>query len=241
MLTQLANGVWHEPGAVDILGMPLTSTMTVLRVGDGLLVHSPIAPTPARLAEVRALGRVEHLYAPNTFHHRWLGDWASAFPEARVHGPAGLLEKRPDLHLGSTAVPDPALADELDELEIDGFRLQERVLVHRPSGVIVVADLVHNIGRPDHLWTRVYAGAMGFYGRVALSGMLRLTAFSDRRAARASLDRLLDLPFDRMIVGHGDPVLHDAKPALEAAFAWLPPAGSGAVERGAPLMGQPCG
>jgi len=46
---------------------------------------------------------------------------------------------------------------------------------------------------------------MGFYDRVALSRMIRWAAFSDRAAARRSLDELLTRPFDRLIVGHGAP------------------------------------
>jgi hypothetical protein len=90
---------------------------------------------------------------------------------------------------------------------VDGFRLEERALVHRPSRTLVVADLVHNIGTPARAWTRVYAGAMGFYGRVALSRMLRWAAFSDRASARRSVD---------------NPVLEGAREALATAYAWLP-------------------
>jgi hypothetical protein len=63
---------------------------------------------------------------------------------------------------------------------------------------------------------------MGFYDRVALSRMLRWTAFSDREAARQSVDRLLALPFTRLAVGHGQPLASDGKDALAAAFGWLP-------------------
>lgn len=66
--------------------------------------------------------------------------------------------------------------------------------------------------------------AMGFYDRVALSRMIRWTAFSDRAAARRSIDQLSALPFDRVIVGHGTPVQTGAKEAIANAFHWLPPA-----------------
>ncbi|QRN95428.1 hypothetical protein JRI60_41225 [Archangium violaceum] len=43
---------------MSALGMQLTSTMTVIRLGDGsLLLHSPVAMTPERRAAVEALGR----------------------------------------------------------------------------------------------------------------------------------------------------------------------------------------
>lgn len=210
---------------VRFLGMELTATMTVLRLGDGsLLVHSPVMLTPERRAAVDALGPVAHLYSPNTYHHLRIGDWARAYPSAKVHAPPGLAKKRPDLRIdrmhGST--PEPAFAGVVDEVRIEGFRLQETALFHRPSRTLVVADLVHNIGRPAHAWTALYAKVMGFYGRVALSRMIRLAAFPDRVAARCSVDLLLALPFQRVVVGHGEPLLENARAQLEQACAWLP-------------------
>ena len=62
---------------------------------------------------------------------------------------------------------------------------------------------------------------MGFYDRLALSRMIRWTAVSNRAALRRSLDDLLSLPFDRLIVGHGTPIVAGGKEALAKAFSWL--------------------
>lgn len=71
--------------------------MTVLRLpGEELLLHSPTPMTPTRRDAVEALGRVTHLDAPNTFHHLWIGAWAEAFLEARVHAPAALARRSLD-------------------------------------------------------------------------------------------------------------------------------------------------
>jgi hypothetical protein len=227
-LTPSGEGVWLATDPVRILGMRLTTTMTVLRLADGgLLLHSPLALTPERRAAVEALGPVAHLYAPNTFHHLWIGEWASAFPAARLHAAAGLSKKRPDLRVDRThgSAPELAFAGIIDEMLIEGFRLNESVLFYRPARTLVVADLVHNVGRPQDAWSRFYTRAMGFYDRVALSKMLRWTAFSDRGLARRSLDEVCALPFDRLIVGHGSALPAGGKEALAGAYAFLPPAG----------------
>jgi hypothetical protein len=224
VLTPFAEGVWVDSAPVRILGMPLMATMTVLRLSDGsLLVHSPVALTPERRAAIAALGPVAHLYAPNLYHHLRLGEWAAAFPSARVHAPAGLAKKRPELRIDRVhhATPEPALAGIIDELHIDGFRLEESVLVYRPARTVVVADLVHNIGRPQHRWTKIYTQTMGFYDRVALSRMIRWAAFRDRAAARRSVEELLAHPFDRLVVGHGTPLAAGGREALTAAYTWL--------------------
>jgi hypothetical protein len=209
---------------VRFLGLKLTATMTVLRLGDGsLLLYSPVAMTPERRAAVEALGRVAHLYAPNTYHHLAIGAWAAAFPSARLHAPAGLAKKRRDLRIDRVhgTSPEPAFAGVVDELRIDGFRLEESALLYRLPGTLVGADLGHNIGRPQHGWTKLYTRAMGFYDRVALSRMIRATAFSDRAAARRSLDDLLARPFERIVVGHGAPLAAGGREALAAAYTWL--------------------
>jgi hypothetical protein len=89
---------------------------------------------------------------------------------------------------------------------------------------LIVADLVHNIGRPRHPWTQIYTRAMGFHDRVALSSAIRWTAFSDRLAARRSLDQVLACPFDRLVVAHGAPLAAGGRAALAAAYTWLPAA-----------------
>jgi hypothetical protein len=220
-MTPLADGVWHDSAPVRIVGMPLSATMAVLRLdAGGLLLYSPLAMTDERRTAVDKLGAVTDLYAPNTYHHTWIGEWATAFPSARLHAPPGLAKKRRDLRIDrvhGVGRIDAAV----DEHRIDGFRLQESVLLHRPSRTLVVADLVHNIGRPGHAWTRIYTTLMGFYGRVALSRAIRWLGFSDRRAARRSLEALLAQPFNRLIVGHGTPLDGGARDALAGAYRWL--------------------
>jgi hypothetical protein len=223
-LVPLGPGLWGCSDPVRIVGTELTASMTVMNLGGSdLLLYSPVALTPERRAAVESLGKVAHIYAPNLFHHLSVGQWCAAFPEARVHGAVGLAKKRPDLRIDRVqdAGPEPAFAGVVDELYIRGFRLNESVLVYRPARSLVVADLVHNVGKPEHGWTKFYTKAMGFYDRVGLSRMLRWTAFSDRAAARRALDDLLGHDFDRLIVGHGAPLQAGGKDALAAAYHWL--------------------
>ena len=222
-LPRFADDVWLDTAPVRILGMKLTATMAAIRLDDGALVLvSPLAATPERRAAIEALGAVAHLYAPNTYHHTWLGDWTDAYPSARVHAPAGLADKRPDLRIDRVhaSAPEPAFARRVVELPVAGFALAETALVHLPSRTLFVADLVHNVGRPAHAWTRIYTSIMGFHDRVAISRVIRW-GFRDRAAGRRSLDAILEQPFDRIVVGHGAPVEVDAKRALADAYAWL--------------------
>jgi hypothetical protein len=246
MLERFADGVWFDTGPVRILGTRLTSTMTVLRLEEGLLLHSPLPLTPERRAAVLALGEVAHLYAPNTFHHLWLGEWSREFPEARVHAPEALAKKRPELRVDRFhGDGSAAFGGQLHEIPIVGFRLAETALVHDASRTAIVTDIVHNVGRPADTWTRVYTGIMGFYDRVALSRVLRLTAFDDRGAARRSVDRLLDAPFEGLVVGHGAPIATHGHELLAAAMQFLPvrsvPRLGSGPKRPPLLSAKPCG
>jgi hypothetical protein len=226
-LTPFGEGVWLGTDPIRFLGLRLTAAMAVLRLGDGsLLVYAPVALTPERRSAVDSLGRVAHLYAPSLYHHRWVGEWSAAHPSARLHAPSGLARKRRDLRVDRVpgASPEPAFADAVDELHIGGFRLDETVLFHRALRTLVVADLVHNVGRPEHGFTRRYTRAMGFYDRVALSRALRWTAFFDGAAARRDVDRVLACPFERLVVGHGAPLEVGARETLSGAYRWLPQA-----------------
>ncbi|MCB9743568.1 MAG: hypothetical protein H6740_13285 [Alphaproteobacteria bacterium] len=223
---------------IRIVGMQLSTNMSVLRLrGDALLVHSPIPLTPARRAAVEAMGEVAHLYAPNTFHHLWLEPWSRAFPQAKVHAPSELARvHRVDRAHDREREPD--FAGVLHEHPIEGFRMAESALLHVASGALLVADLVHNVGRPPGAWAQAYTRAMGFYDRVALSRMLRWTCFTDRRRARASVDAVLEHPFERLLVGHGAPLLEGGRDALAEAYAWLEGGGEALALPGAP---RPCG
>ena len=223
-LREITSGVWIASDPVRIVGTKLSANMTVLRLeGDALLLHSPVSMTPERRAAVERLGENAHLYAPNTFHHRWIGEWAAAFPNARVHAPSELApESKIDRAHDKEA--DSSFAGVLDEQHFAGFRLHESALVHRASRSLVVADLAHNIGRAaidGDGWTKFYTRMMGFYDRVALSRAIRWTAFTDKAGTRAGIDALLALPFDNLLVGHGDPVLGNAHAAFADAYAWL--------------------
>lgn len=224
MLSELAPGVWYDVGPSHFLGLRLTTTMTVLSVAEGVLLHSPLPMTPERRAAVEAIGPVVHLYAPNTFHHRWLGEWSQAFPSAMVHAPEELAIKRPNLRIDRfhDRATECDFGGVVGEAKIRGFRMRETALIYRPGRTAIVTDLVHNIGRPTHGWTKVYTRAMGFYDRVALSRVLRWTSFDDKGAARSSIDALLGHDFERLIVGHGEPIRTAGRAALAAATAWLP-------------------
>jgi hypothetical protein len=188
----IATDVWQIRGpSLRFTGgvkVPLRST--VLRLGSGeLLVYSPIAEMPG----VDDAGTVAHVVEPNKLHHLFVG-------AARERWPAATFHQR-ELRLD-----DPAV----EAIHIDGVpKLDETVLFHRPSGTLVVADFVFNM-TAENLVSRIGFAITGVGGnRVAQSREWRW-ARKDKAAARASVERVLALPIQRVAFCHGEPVAIDS-------------------------------
>ncbi len=68
--------------------------MTVVRLQNGdVWLHSPIKATPALIAEIRALGPVTHLIAPNWIHYAFVADWQAHFTQALCWAAPGVAKR----------------------------------------------------------------------------------------------------------------------------------------------------
>lgn len=208
------------------LGFRLPARMTVLPLADGkLALVSPVPMDDALAAQVAALGEVAYLIAPNLLHHLYLGAASARFPAARVLAPSALRGKRPDLRIDGALERDvPAeLSDFVEVLRLDGApSLDEFALYHRVARALVVTDLVFNVTRPRGFVAHLVLRLVGCHGRLATSRAARLL-FRDRAAALKSAQRLLSLPFETLVMAHGDIVTEDARARLSAALSWLRP------------------
>lgn len=217
-LVRRAPDLFTVDAPLTFMGLSLGTRMTVVKLPDGsVLLHSPIPFDRALADEIRALGPVSHVVCPNAFHHLHAGPWKQAFPEAGLFGPRALHDKRRDLRFDG---PIPAVAG-LESLAIEGSLLEETVFLHAESGTLISSDLTENFVEPvDHLFTRLYLKANGTYGKPGWPRVLRVV-YRDRRAARRSIDALLERPFDRVILAHGQILETGGRAAVRETFAFL--------------------
>ena len=205
-LLPIVDNIWTVRAPQAFFGLHVGTQMTIVRLpGGGLLLHSPIPVTPEIKAAIDALGPVRHIVCPNSFHHLHAGSALAAWPQAKLHGPEALHRKRRDLRFDAVfgEAPHPDWADELIGITIDGSLLGETVLYHKASKTLITVDLIENFSHHDHTPTRWYLRLGGIYGRAGWHRLLR-AVYVNRRKARASLQRILALPFERVLVAHGD-------------------------------------
>lgn len=207
-----------------MFGWRLGTKMTVVRLRDGgLWVHSPIPLDDEIEAELRELGPVRHVVAPNLFHHLHVGPMAATFEGSAVHAPGGLRRKRKDLKIDADLQggADGPWGDELSSHEIGGTWLGEFVFHHAPSRLLITSDLLQNFhGTCDHWWTRWYLKVGGIYDRPGLDRLIRLM-FRDRDRARADIDTVLGLDFDGVVLAHGDRIDEGGRDILAESYLWL--------------------
>ena len=222
VLRATGDDLWTAGTPLRTLGVQVGRTMAVVRLGGSdLLVHSPAALDPELKGRLDELGRVRVVVPASALHgHLFMGEYAETYPDARLFAAPGLRKRRPDLRfagdLGSR--PEPLWAGHLDQTTFDGSRLlTEVVFFHAASRSLIVGDCCWNVtprmARSARLWA-------GWRARVAPTPAFRLS-IRDRAAARASVERILAWDFDRIVIGHGEPVESGGREAFRAAYDWL--------------------
>jgi hypothetical protein len=223
MLERLDDDLWCANTFQPITGAVLPARMFVVRLADGLWIHSPIKLDDALVAEIEALGPVRHLVAPNCFHHLHMGPASERWPQARVYAPHALRAKRPDLRIDvDLRDGEHPWGDAFEQVQVAGApTLDELVFLHRPSKTLIVCDLVFNIHEAPTFMTKLILRMVGVWQRLAQSRLWRQTT-KDRGAAARSCERVLALEFTRVLMSHGrtaeGPVVREK---LREGLAWM--------------------
>ncbi|SDI75069.1 DUF4336 domain-containing protein [Paraburkholderia phenazinium] len=221
MLKPITNDLWHLQHQFVASGLSVSSRMTVVRLRDASLwLHSPVPLTAEVCAELAALGTVRYIVAPSKAHHLFAGDCAAQFPDAILFGAPGLQSKRPDLkpmrELSRTV--EPEWAGDLEQIFFDGIPFgNETVWFHKHSRTLIVTDLCQWWQGELPFAAKAFAALTGVRNRLAVPRTIRMLV-KNREAARASAERILALPFERLIVAHNSIVEDDAHRTVRKAF-----------------------
>lgn len=217
-LQRVDDGLWCIGADIRMapgVRLPLRATIVALPAG-GVAIVSPIALDDALAAEVANLGDVQHLIAPNCYHHLYLAAAAQRWPRAAVHLAPGLANKRPDVRHDHTL--PVGLPTGLEGVHLEGApALGEVALFHAHSRTLILTDFVFNMRNPEGAMTWLVLTVMGTHRRLAQSRLISVLV-KDKAAMRRSVRTLLDLDFKRVLLAHGD-IIDGADAKAQLAYA----------------------
>jgi hypothetical protein len=227
-LIEFGPEIWIAQGPIvtAAAGFRYPTRMAVIRLANGdLVIWSPIALSDELHARLSTLGKVCYLFPPNSLHHVFLDGWQKAYPDARIYAPPGLREKRKDIRFDGD-FDEAMVAAWTEDLDLAIMRgnwiTTEVVFFHRKSDTVLFADLVQQF-RPGWFrgWRAVVARLDLMMGAEPSVPRKFRIAFTDRSAARASLQSILAWPARKVLMAHGEPVVECARAFIKRAFRWL--------------------
>ena len=221
-LREVTTDLWVAEQPLGFFGIDVGCRMSCIRLREGVALHSPIELQPQLQEAVARIGEVRWLIAPNRFHHLFVSDWAQAHPDAEVFIAPGLRKKRADLaaatDLSETVTP---WGRDLATVRLRGApAMDEFVFFHSPSATLVITDLAFHFGAEAPWATRLMIRISGRLGELAPTRLERFL-IKDRQAFRSSLERVLEWPFERVVVAHGTILESGGREALAKGYGWL--------------------
>ena len=215
-LIPVAENLWVLHYPLSVLGTHHGRTVTVIRLKSGKLVLHSMAPFTAEDVDaIRGLGSPGWLLEAMLLHDTYAQEGRAAFPAVPFLAPPGFssVVNFPTLPL---VPPPPEWAEEIVVIPLQGVpKLDEHVILHRPSRTLIVADLIFNFREDERGWDRFFhRWIAGFSRYPGMSRIFRLF-ISNRALFRASLATVMELDFDRIIPGHGEIIDGQGKSLLQ--------------------------
>jgi hypothetical protein len=218
-LRQLAPDLWLGQYPQRLLGIDFGRNVTIVRLKDGrLVVHSTAPFTAEDLLAIRELGEPAWLLDATLFHDTYAKQGCAAFARIPYLAPRGFRQIT-GVTTQPLDIPPAEWQGELDLVGIEGVpKTREHVFFHRASRTLIVCDLLFHFPADSRGWTRLFVRhVMRLPRLVGMSFFLRMMV-KDRAAFVDSLQRILEWDFDRIVVGHGEPVCENARQTLITAL-----------------------
>lgn len=230
-LKPVAKDVWIVDGPEIRFGppglkMPFPTRMTILRLAQGLLVHSPTELTAGLRAQVEALGAVRWIIGPNRIHYWWIPQWREAFPAAEVFL-APRIREQAGGHIGFEARTLDGTGGypwdgEVDTLPVAGGYMTEVEFFHRASRTLILTDLIENFEpRKLSFWMRLLTWLGGVLDPHGSMPRDMRVGFSDKAELRRAIETMIGWAPERIILAHGRWYEANGAAELKRAFGWL--------------------
>jgi hypothetical protein len=215
----ITDNIWIKRFPLSMLGGHQGRVVTVIRLASGkLIIHSTAPFNGGDVVEIRALGQPGWLVDSMLRHDTFAKEGRAAFAEIPYLVPENFA---PEFKLDTKPLlpAPPEWAPEIKVLLIEGMpAVREHVFLHTPSRTLIVADLVFNFA-PASGWTSFMRRMLMGVKASPDSARLYPLQIKDRAACDRSVRELMTWDFDRIIVGHDEPVPTNGQQLLGEALA----------------------
>lgn len=219
-MKQVAENVWMLRYPLPILGNDFGRNVTIIRLQSGkLVIHSTAPFTAADIEKIRQLGDPGWLLDATLFHDSFAKEGCRSFERVPYLAPPGFREVA-EVQTRPLCPAPNEWNGELDVFPLAGMpKVQEHVLYHRASRTLIVCDFFFSFRHGGSTWMRfALRYLLRLKNGVGMSGFFRFM-IKDRAAFVESVRPIVSLDFERIIVGHGDPIEHDAKRVFREELA----------------------
>ncbi len=225
-LEQVGEDIWVANGPeVPFLGLMVGTRMTVVRLGEKLWIHSPVAITSGMASELEDLGRIRYVVAPNKYHHVFLSEWRANYPEAELYASPGLKSKRQDISFNGELIQSGkyAWSEHIPHTIFGPSRLfDEVVFFHRTSRTLVLTDLIINAKADEYnWWQKRFAAFDGLTYPDGTTPRLYRWSIKSKSAARVIYQTMIDWEPERVIISHGEWFREEGLKEIKARLSWV--------------------
>ncbi|MEO1428111.1 MAG: DUF4336 domain-containing protein [Cyanobacteria bacterium J06633_8] len=231
MLKKVDRNVWVAEQKLRYWGLEVGTRMTVIHLKNGeILVISPIKVDEVTINQINDIGEVSQIIAPNLYHHLFISDFQSIYPNAKIFAAPGLESKRPDIKIDKVLNQGKlGKEDEIEYFLFEGFKildlkgvfcLNEVVLFHRESKTLILTDTAFHFDDSFPLITQLIMRVMGGYKKLEPS-ILEKLAIREKQKVKESIQKVLKWEFERVIVAHGSIVEKAGKEKLTKGYEWV--------------------
>lgn len=220
-IEKLSERLWRVEA--DVPGIPMKRVMTIAKRANGeLVVHNGIALGDKEMAEIDAWGKVTTLIVPNGYHRTDAKVFRDRYPGAQVLCPDGATKKVQEAVPVNGGYAQLASDGAVELAHLDGTKDREGVMIVRDADgtSLVLNDAVFNMPHAKGFTGFVLKSITKSTGGPRVSNVMKWLGVSDKKAFRAHLERLADVPdLKRIIVSHHLTIDRDPGATLRAVAA----------------------
>lgn len=230
MLKEIDKNIWVAEQPLKYFGLSVGTKMTVIRLKNSkLVVISPIQIDDRIITQLKEIGDVAYIIAPNVYHYLFVSDFKALYPLANLLAAPGLETKRPELPIAHTIREGENLfSGEIEYLLFDGFKsfafdntlMNEFVFFHPESSSLILTDTAFHFDDSFPLVTQLAFKTIGNYKKLSPSIIEKL-ATQEKEKVKQAVKKVLVWDFKRVIMAHGSIVENDAKPKFQEGYEWF--------------------